>query len=148
MRAGGESRSGPLIGALLGIVAAGVLAYGVRDLQEARFVGGLRSKAFDVTGAVPPDSWYGTLLKGVFNFQPDPTVVQVTVWALCLIPTMIFFLAPRREEGRAREGGPPRRRRRRRSRVVGGSPPTTSAQDSSQPCERASSITDVRTRLI
>ncbi|MFB8350917.1 iron uptake transporter permease EfeU [Streptomyces niveus] len=128
VRAGGEGRSGPLVGVLLGIataivlgwlfyrgalrinlakfftwtgsmlviVAAGVLAYGVHDLQEARFVGGLQDKAFDITGTVPPDSWYGTLLKGVFNFQPDPTVVQVTVWALYLIPTMVFFLAPRR----------------------------------------------------
>ncbi|MGW4106523.1 iron transporter, partial [Streptomyces sp. NPDC004976] len=43
---------------------------------------------------VPPDSWYGTLLKGVFNFQPDPTVLQVTVWLLYLVPTLALFLAP------------------------------------------------------
>ncbi|MFD3523235.1 iron uptake transporter permease EfeU [Streptomyces sp. NPDC058653] len=128
VRASGEGRAEPLIGVLLGIataivlawlfyrgalridlarfftwtgsmlvvVAAGVLAYGFHDLQEARFIGGLQDKAFDITSTVPPDSWYGTLLKGVFNFQPDPTAVQVTVWALYLIPTMFFFLAPRR----------------------------------------------------
>ncbi|OEV12671.1 iron transporter, partial [Streptomyces nanshensis] len=56
-------------GAMLVVVAAGVLAYGVHDLQEARFLGGLSTKAFDISSAVPPDSWYGTLLKGVFNFQ-------------------------------------------------------------------------------
>ncbi|WP_326685939.1 MULTISPECIES: iron uptake transporter permease EfeU [unclassified Streptomyces] len=83
-------------GGMLVIVAAGVLAYGVHDLQEARFLGGLQDKAFDISATIPPDSWYGTLLKGVFNFQPDPTVVQVVVWALYLIPTMAFFLAPRR----------------------------------------------------
>ncbi|MFG3001103.1 iron uptake transporter permease EfeU [Streptomyces sp. NPDC048340] len=81
-------------GGMLVIVAAGVLAYGVHDLQEARFLGGLNDKAFDVSSAVPPDSWYGTLLKGVFNFQPDPTVVQLTVWALYLIPVLALFLAP------------------------------------------------------
>ncbi|MFF8604032.1 iron uptake transporter permease EfeU [Streptomyces sp. NPDC015232] len=81
-------------GGMLVVVAAGVLAYGVHDLQEARFLGGLENKAFDVSGTIPPDSWYGTLLKGVFNFQPDPTVVQVTVWALYLIPTLAVFLAP------------------------------------------------------
>ena len=62
--------------------------------QEARFVGGLANKAFDVSETIPPDSWYGTLLKGVFNFQPDPTVLQVTVWALYLVPTLTIFLAP------------------------------------------------------
>ncbi|MFJ5555939.1 Dyp-type peroxidase [Streptomyces sp. NPDC093250] len=36
----------------------------------------------------------GTLLKGVFNFQPDPTVLQVTVWLLYLVPTLALFLAP------------------------------------------------------
>ncbi|MDI3405968.1 iron uptake transporter permease EfeU [Streptomyces cavernicola] len=81
-------------GGMLIVVAAGVLAYGFHDLQEARFLPGLASKAFDVSAAIPPDSWYGTLLKGVFNFQPDPTVVQVTVWALYLIPTLVVFLAP------------------------------------------------------
>jgi high-affinity iron transporter len=81
-------------GGMLVVVAAGVLAYGVHDLQEARFLGGLADKAFDISATIPPDSWYGTLLKGVFNFQPDPTVLQVTVWALYLIPTLALFLAP------------------------------------------------------
>lgn len=81
-------------GGMLVVVAAGVLAYGFHDLQEADFLPGLTNKAFDITGTIPPDSWYGTLLKGVFNFQPDPTVLQVTVWLLYLIPTLALFLAP------------------------------------------------------
>lgn len=81
-------------GGMLVVVAAGVLAYGFHDLQEADFLPGLRDRAFDITGTIPPDSWYGTLLKGVFNFQPDPTVLQVTVWLLYLIPTLALFFAP------------------------------------------------------
>ncbi|MCX5014195.1 FTR1 family protein [Streptomyces sp. NBC_00555] len=82
-------------GGMLVVVAAGVLAYGVHDLQEARFLGGLDTKAFDVSSAVPPDSWYGTLLKGVFNFQPDPTVFQLSVWALYLVPVLVLFFMER-----------------------------------------------------
>ncbi|QLJ00703.1 FTR1 family protein [Streptomyces sp. NEAU-sy36] len=81
-------------GGMLVVVAAGVLAYGVHDLQEADWIPGINRLAFDISGTVPPDSWYGTLLKGVFNFQPDPTVVQVTVWALYLVPVLMVFLAP------------------------------------------------------
>ncbi|MFB7111320.1 iron uptake transporter permease EfeU [Streptomyces sp. NPDC056190] len=81
-------------GAMLVVVAAGVLAYGVHDLQEAAWVPGLGNLAFDISGTIPPDSWYGTLLKGVFNFQPDPTVIQVTVWLLYLVPTLTLFFAP------------------------------------------------------
>ncbi|KPL30421.1 iron transporter [Streptomyces anulatus] len=94
-------------GGMLVIVAAGVLAYGVHDLQEARFLGGLADKAFDVSATIPPDSWYGTLLKGVFNFQPDPTVLQVVVWSLYLVVTMSFFLVPQRPSaGKAPSTGP------------------------------------------
>ncbi|WP_353942222.1 iron uptake transporter permease EfeU [Streptomyces sp. HUAS MG91] len=79
-------------GGMLVVVAAGVLAYGVHDLQEADFIGGLNNLAFDISSTIAPDGWLGTLLKGVFNFQPDPTVLQVVVWCLYLIPTMAFFL--------------------------------------------------------
>ncbi|WP_329248439.1 FTR1 family protein [Streptomyces sp. NBC_01478] len=81
-------------GAMLVVVAAGVLAYGVHDLQEADWIPGLTKLAFDISDTIPPDSWYGTLLKGVFNFQPDPTVLQITVWLLYLIPTLALFFAP------------------------------------------------------
>ncbi|MFB6634678.1 iron uptake transporter permease EfeU [Streptomyces sp. NPDC056362] len=83
-------------GAMLVVVAAGVLAYGIHDLQEADFLPGLRSLAFDVSATIPPDSWYGTLLKGVFNFQPDPTVMQTVVWAAYVVPVMGLFLLPER----------------------------------------------------
>ncbi|MEU6216313.1 iron uptake transporter permease EfeU [Streptomyces sp. NPDC047022] len=81
-------------GGMLVVVAAGVLAYGFHDLQEADWLPGLTNLAFDISGTIEPDSWYGTLLKGVFNFQPDPTVLQITVWALYLVPTLAVFLAP------------------------------------------------------
>ena len=81
-------------GAMLVVVAAGVLAYGFHDLQEADWLPGLTKLAFDISDTIPPDSWYGTLLKGVFNFQPDPTVLQITVWLLYLIPTLALFFAP------------------------------------------------------
>ncbi|WNI20929.1 iron uptake transporter permease EfeU [Streptomyces sp. ITFR-16] len=93
-------------GAMLVVVAAGVLAYGIHDLQEADLLPGLRLLAFDISGAVPPDSWYGTLLKGILNFQPDPTVFQVVVWLLYLIPVMALFLSPERPRPAPLSGKP------------------------------------------
>ncbi|TFC14554.1 high-affinity Fe2+/Pb2+ permease [Cryobacterium algoritolerans] len=59
-------------GGILIVVAAGVLSNGVHDLQEAGVLPGQTSLAFDVSAAIPPDSWYGTLLKGTLNFSPTP----------------------------------------------------------------------------
>ncbi|MFC8491143.1 FTR1 family protein [Streptomyces sp. NPDC057235] len=89
-RAGPSARTG---GALL-VMTAGVLASGVRDLQEARLLGGLADTAFDVSSAVPPDGWSGTFLGGALAFQPDPTVLQVTVWALYPVLALALFLSP------------------------------------------------------
>jgi len=91
-------------GGMLVVVAAGVLAYGVHDLQEAEFLGGLQNRAFDISSAIPTDSWYGTLLKGTVNFQPDPTVVQACVWVLYLVPVLFFFL---RKQAPATPAGAP-----------------------------------------
>ena len=74
------------------IVAGGVLAYGVHDLQEARFLPGLYNLAFDVSDTIPPGSWYGTLLKGIFNFSPATTKLEAIAWLAYVIPTMTLFL--------------------------------------------------------
>lgn len=79
-------------GTFLIVVAAGVLAYGVHDLQEANVLPGLHNLAFDVSAQIPPSSWYGALLKGVFNFSPQTTWLQFVVWWTYLITTMFFYI--------------------------------------------------------
>jgi len=79
-------------GAFLVLVAAGVLSYGVHDLQEAGILPGLDALAFDVSAAVPPTSWYGTLLKGVVNFTPATTWLQAIAWTAYVVPTMTLFV--------------------------------------------------------
>ena len=84
-------------GVILIVVAAGVLAYGVHDLQEAGVLPGINSLAFDVTAFVPPDSWYGTLLKGTLNFSPATTWLEAIVWVAYVVPVMTIFILKSRQ---------------------------------------------------
>jgi high-affinity iron transporter len=84
-------------GAILIVVAAGVLSYGVHDLQEARILPGLDNLAFDVSDVISPGSFLGTLLKGTFNFSPATTWLEAGVWVVYVVVTMtVFFRVIRR----------------------------------------------------
>ncbi|KGJ81112.1 high-affinity Fe2+/Pb2+ permease [Cryobacterium roopkundense] len=93
-------------GAILIVVAAGVLSYGVHDLQEAGVLPGLNSLAFNVSAAVPPGSWYGTLLKGTLNFSPATTWLELTAWLGYVLPTLTLFIVKSRR-GRAQRVAAP-----------------------------------------
>ena len=92
-------------GGFLILVAAGVLSYGVHDLQEAGILPGLNSLAFDVSGIIPPDSWVGTFLKGTVNFSPATTWLELGAWLAYFVPTMFLFLRAVRR-GRLQKAAP------------------------------------------
>lgn len=79
-------------GGFLVIVAAGVLSYGIHDLQEADVLPGLNRLAFDVSNQIPPASWYGTMLKGTVNFTPATTWLQAIAWTLYTVPVLFVFI--------------------------------------------------------
>jgi high-affinity iron transporter len=79
-------------GVFLIVIAGGVLAYGIHDLQEAGILPGLDNLAFDVSATIPPSSIVGTVLKGVFNFSPATTWLEAIAWVAYVVPTMILFV--------------------------------------------------------
>ena len=81
-------------GAGLIVVAAGVLSYGLHDLQEGGVLPGLTSLAFDLREQIPLSSWYGALLHGVFGFTPNSTWLQTIAWVLYVVPVMVLFFRP------------------------------------------------------
>jgi high-affinity iron transporter len=85
-------------GALLILVAAGIFKYGVHDLQEAGVLPGISNIAFHIGGVLDPSTWYATLLAGMFNVTPEPTVLEVIAWVAYGVPVLVLFLWPTRRK--------------------------------------------------
>ncbi|MFJ4565506.1 iron uptake transporter permease EfeU [Streptomyces caelestis] len=79
-------------GAVLVVIAAGVLGYGLRDLQEGGVLPGGTSYAVDLSGSVDAGSWYSTLLQGVLNLTPTMTWLQVAGYVGYLGVVMTLFV--------------------------------------------------------
>lgn len=79
-------------GLFLIVVAAGVLSYGIGDLQEAGVIPGFGQPAFSVAAIIPPSSWYGIVLAGLFNYTAEPTWARLVAWALYLAVVTPIFL--------------------------------------------------------
>jgi high-affinity iron transporter len=62
------------------VIAAGMLAYGLGDLQDARLLSGQRWIAFDLAARARPGSWWVSLITGVTGLTPEMTVLQVVAW--------------------------------------------------------------------
>jgi len=81
-------------GVFLIVVAAGILAYGIKALQTVGWLPGLGTKAFDMSGAFDWSAWYGEIIQGVFNIDPTPTVLQFAAWVAYIVVVLTLFLKP------------------------------------------------------
>ncbi|WP_375477827.1 iron uptake transporter permease EfeU [uncultured Nostoc sp.] len=79
-------------GAFIILVAAGLLASGVRAFHEAGVWNLLQTVVFDASGILPNNGFVGSLLAGFFGYNDAPTVSEVIVYFGYLIPTMLLFL--------------------------------------------------------
>ena len=83
-------------GALILVVAAGLLAGGIHELQEAGWIAGESAKAFDISRILADDAGVGSLLRALFGYNADPSWLELGAWLAYLAVTGFFFFRPQR----------------------------------------------------
>ena len=81
-------------GLLLIGVAAGIFKYAIHDFQESGVLPGLGRHAFDISAVLPADAWWTTVLGGMLNITPRPSVLEMLAWAAFAIPVLVLFCWP------------------------------------------------------
>jgi high-affinity iron transporter len=92
-------------GGFLVLVAAGVLSYGVGDLQEASLLPGWGAPLFSLGPILPPAAT--AVLGGLFNYTPEPTALQFSAWLVYLVVVGSLFVRQVRSRGPRRGSAAP-----------------------------------------
>ncbi|MBU6278199.1 MAG: FTR1 family protein [Actinomycetales bacterium] len=74
------------------VIAAGVLRYGVHELQEVGVLPGKDNYVLDVSGVINPDGVVASLLRTVFNVVPTMTALELIAWGGYLVVVLAIFL--------------------------------------------------------
>lgn len=81
-------------GILLIVFAAGLLAHGIHEFQEAGLLPVTVEHVWDTNGIISEDSSSGLFLKAVFGYNGNPSLLEVVAWLSYLVVALTFFLRP------------------------------------------------------
>ena len=83
-------------GAVLVLVAAGLVASALHTAHEATWFNALQDRALDLSWLVAPGSIRAALLTGMLGLQPEPTIGEALGWLLYAVPVGLYVLWPDR----------------------------------------------------
>jgi high-affinity iron transporter len=84
-------------GAVLILVAAGLVMTALHTAHEAGWLLFGQAQALDLTAVVRPGSIAASLFTGVLGIQPQPVFIEVLGWLLYLAPMALYLLLPSRK---------------------------------------------------
>jgi high-affinity iron transporter len=85
-----------IVGSLLMVVAAGLLADAVQNLQVLGVLPGGSMTLWNMSGTLPDNTGIGDVLHGLVGYSAAPTVLQAVLWAGFLGVGLTLFLRPAR----------------------------------------------------
>ena len=96
-------------GVFLILFAAGLLAHGLHEFQEAGYVHVFVDEVWNTNGIVDEKGTAGSLLKGLLGYNGNPSLLEVLAYPTYLVLALAFFMKRSRgaAEGLRRRGAAP-----------------------------------------
>lgn len=88
---------------LLILFAAGLIAHGIHEFQEAGFFSFLNKELWNMNHLLSDAGTVGSLLKGLFGYNGNPSGLEVLAYIIFLLTASMIFLFPQ-PFGRLRAG--------------------------------------------
>ncbi|MBM3957504.1 MAG: FTR1 family protein, partial [Gemmatimonadetes bacterium] len=79
-------------GLLLILIAAGLTAHAVHELQEARLLPVLIEHVWDTNALLHENSTAGSFLTGLFGYNGNPSLIEVTAYFSYLAVALAYFV--------------------------------------------------------
>jgi high-affinity iron transporter len=81
-------------GVLLIVFAAGLIAHGIHEFQEAGYLPMFIEHVWDMNSFLDENSTFGSFLKGIFGYNGNPSLLEVVAYPLYLGVALFYFLRP------------------------------------------------------
>jgi high-affinity iron transporter len=81
-------------GALILVVAAGLFAFSIHELQEAGYLAFGTATAFDISNVFSDGDGLGAVLRALIGYQDAPSILEVVGWVGYILVTGFLFLRP------------------------------------------------------
>lgn len=88
---------------LLVLFAAGLVAHGIHEFEEAGMVNGIISPLFDINNILNEKGLIGGFLKGLFGYNANPSLLEFVAYVSYL--GIIFYLYRKIESSRVKASG-------------------------------------------
>lgn len=81
-------------GILLIVFAAGLLAHGIHEFQEAGLLPMTVEHVWNTNAVLGEDTTFGEFMTTLFGYNANPSLLEVLAWATYLVTALVFFLRP------------------------------------------------------